>query len=72
MSKTTEKRALLLAKILRETRIKQGLSQQALADMSGIDRKTVNRIENGHYSPNMETFLSLCEALTVQPKVFFK
>jgi|LauGreDrversion4_2_1035121.scaffolds.fasta_scaffold46568_2 transcriptional regulator with XRE-family HTH domain len=72
MSKTAQKRAALVGEILRNIRIKQELSQQALADMSGVDRKTVNRIENGHFSPNMETFLSLCEALVVQPRVFFK
>lgn len=73
MSKTAvKKRAALVGQILRDTRIKQELSQQALADMSGVDRKTVNRIENGHYSPNMETFLSFCEALAVKPSSFFK
>jgi putative transcriptional regulator len=72
MSKTIEKQTVLLAKILKETRLERGLSQQALADKSGIDRKTVNRIENNHYSPNMETFLSLCAALKVKPTLFFK
>jgi DNA-binding XRE family transcriptional regulator len=57
----------LIAKRLREEREQQGLSQTTLADRAGIDRKTVNRIENGHYSPNLETFVLLCRALHADP-----
>ena len=54
------------------TRIKmerneKGLSQAKLAEMAGIDRKTVNRIENGHFTPTLETLISLSDALGVSP-----
>jgi DNA-binding XRE family transcriptional regulator len=52
-------------RLLRE-RQEREWSQQELADKAGIDRKTVNRIENLHFSPSMETFLRLCNTMKVQ------
>jgi transcriptional regulator with XRE-family HTH domain len=49
-----------------------GLSQQALADFAGIDRKTVNRIENDRFSPNVDTLLRITTALDVKPELLFK
>ena len=39
------------------TRIRQerGLSQQGLADTSGVNKATINQIERGRRSPNVET-----------------
>lgn len=51
-------------KVLRE---KQALTQGALAELAGIDRKTINRIENGHFSPSLDTFFRICYALSVRP-----
>ena len=48
-------------------RNEKGLSQAKLAEMAGIDRKTVNRIENGHFTPTLETLISLSDALGVSP-----
>jgi transcriptional regulator with XRE-family HTH domain len=47
-------------KALRET---NGWSQIELASRAGIDRKTVNRIENGHFSPSIDTLVALGKAL---------
>jgi transcriptional regulator with XRE-family HTH domain len=52
-------------RLLRE-RQDRDWSQQDLADNAGMDRKTVTRIENLHFSPSMETFLRLCNAMKVQ------
>jgi hypothetical protein len=48
------------------------MSQDALAQKAGIERKTVNRIENGHFSPNLDTLLRLCQALRVKPEELLK
>lgn len=48
---------------LREVRIAEGLSQEALAAKAGLDRKTVNRIENGLFSPSIDTLMRLCQIL---------
>ena len=61
-----------IAKRLRQERERQGISQTALADRAGIDRNTVNRIENGHYSPNMESFVLICKALHLDPSDMLK
>lgn len=55
-----------VAEKLRDYRVEQGLSQHALAEKSGIDRKTVNRIENGHFSPSLATLFRLCDTLSVK------
>jgi DNA-binding XRE family transcriptional regulator len=43
------------------------ISQAELAARSGVDRKTVNRIENNAYSPSLETFFRICGGLGVKP-----
>jgi len=62
----------VISKRLKVYRVEAGLSQQELSDYAGIDRKTVNRIENGHFSPNIETLLRLTTALDVTPAEIFK
>lgn len=57
----------IIAQRLKNLRIEAGLSQHALADAAGIDRKTINRIERGHFSPNMDTFFRICYALSIKP-----
>ncbi|NDI19156.1 MAG: XRE family transcriptional regulator, partial [Actinobacteria bacterium] len=47
-------------------------SQAALAEVAGIDRKTINRIENGHFSPALDTLVRLGVALGVKPSDFLK
>jgi len=56
-----------VAKRLLDLRIERGLTQDKLATKAGVDRKTVNRIENDHFSPSLSTFIGLCKALKVAP-----
>jgi len=55
------------------TRIRQerGLSQQGLADASGVNKATINQIERGRRSPNLETLEKLADALAVEMADFF-
>ena len=55
---------------LREIRTAEGLSQEALAVKAGLDRKTVNRIENGLFSPSIDTLVRLCQILGKDAGVF--
>ena len=66
MSTMIQKESKKIALRLLRERQEREWSQQELADRAGIDRKTVNRIENLHFSPSMETFLRLCNAMKVQ------
>jgi putative transcriptional regulator len=51
--------------LLKEKRQELGLSQAKLAEQAGVDRKTVNRIENGHFSPTLTTLVALSGALSI-------
>ena len=44
-------------------RAERGFSQARLAELAGVDRKTINRIENGHFSPSLDTLTRLSVVL---------
>jgi putative transcriptional regulator len=39
------------------------LTQMQLSDLAGVDRKTINRIENNHFSPSVDTLTRLALVL---------
>lgn len=55
------------------TRIREGRgwSQQKLADESGVNKATINQIERGRRSPNVETLERLAQALGAEMADFF-
>ena len=57
----------LLGENLRAARKRAGLSQQTLADRSGIDRATISLIENNRENPRTDTILRLANVLHVSP-----
>lgn len=67
-----EKQQNSVAAQLKFLRINQKLTQDKLAQKSGIDRKTINRIENLRFSPSMDTFFRVCGALGVKPNDVIK
>lgn len=48
---------------LKSARAAKDLSQQALADMVGVSRQTVNAIEKGDYNPTIRLCIDICKAL---------
>ena len=48
--------------IIRELRIKKGLSQEELAEKIFVTRQAVSRWENGETTPNTETLARPCAA----------
>ena len=48
---------------LRSARAAKGLSQQALADLVGVSRQTVNAMEQGDYNPTIRLCVVICRAL---------
>lgn len=48
---------------LKAARAAKDLSQQALADIVGVSRQTVNAIEKGVYNPSIKLCISICKAL---------
>ncbi len=56
-----------LQKRVKDLRIKQGLSQEELADKTGLSLRTIQRIENGESIPRGDTLKRLSIALQSTP-----
>ena len=62
----------VLAERLYDLRSANEMSQAFLAELAGVDRKTINRIENGHFSPALDTIVRLSVALCIAPSDLLK
>ena len=56
-----------LAKRVKELRNRRGLSQELLAENSGLGLRTIQRIENGETEPRGDTLRRLANALDASP-----
>jgi transcriptional regulator with XRE-family HTH domain len=61
-----------LAKRYFRARVSAGLTQLEVAELTGLDRKIISRLENGHNIPSLENFLLLLKAIDLNPAMFFK
>lgn len=50
---------------IRAARTAQRLSQEKLAELAGLDRKTVNRVEQATYATSIDHLLLIADALGV-------
>ncbi|WP_326765425.1 helix-turn-helix domain-containing protein [Streptomyces sp. NBC_01591] len=50
---------------IRAARTHRNLTQEGLAELAGLDRKTVNRVEEGAHSPLLDHLLLIADALGV-------
>ncbi|KPL68500.1 hypothetical protein SZ64_10535 [Erythrobacter sp. SG61-1L] len=57
----------IFAQNLRRLRTERGLSQEALADLAGIDRTYVSSLERKRYSPSLDMVEKLAQVLKVDP-----
>ena len=48
---------------LKAARAAKDLSQEALAQIVGVSRQTVNAIEKGDYNPTIRLCIAICKAL---------
>ena len=48
---------------LKAARAAKDLSQQALADLVGVSRQTINAIEKGEYNPTIKLCRKICRCL---------
>ena len=56
------------SKSLRRAR---GLTQEVLAERSGLSADTIRRLEHGSFSPSLGTIRSLCEGLDLEVSTLF-
>ena len=61
-----------MAKRIKEWRAKRKLSQRDLADLSGVSREYIARIELGQHDPTVSTLVKLAKALGVKPGVLLE
>lgn len=57
----------IFASNLRQARRERDLSQEALADLAGIDRTYVSALERQIYSASLDTIEKLADALKIHP-----
>lgn len=64
-------RRAALARALMEARLKAGLTQQELADRSGVSRSAIVRLEAGAVSVSSDRVWSIAKALNVRPSALW-
>lgn len=65
MQKLIDATQQALAQRLYDLRTERNLTQTELSVLAGIDRKTINRIENGHFAPSVDTLVRLSMVMQV-------
>ena len=65
--KVLEEARQIMAGFFKNRRIELKLSQQDVADKTGLARKTINSMEAGLYWLGMKQYLLICEALHIFP-----
>ena len=48
---------------LKAARAAKDISQQALAELVGVSRQTINAIEKGDYNPTINLCIAICKIL---------
>lgn len=61
-----------ISNTLKVQRAKKNLTQEQLAELVGVTRKTINTVENGIYTPSTYLALKLSKALSVSVEELFQ
>ena len=62
---------IIFGKILRESRIKSGLTQEQLSEKLGISLKYISRIENGNNGIKTQTLIKYMNILGITPNTLY-
>lgn len=57
---------------VRSLRRARGLTQEQLAERSGLSTDTIRRLEHGSFSPSLDTLRKLCAGLDLQLHTLFE
>lgn len=63
---------LLIINQIKERRKVLAISQETLADISGVGLRTLKQFESGKGNPTLETLQKLCDALGLEIKLEVK
>jgi len=61
-----------LGRRIKQLRAEQGLTQEELAELAGINAKFEGRIERALNKPSLDTIFKIAKALKVEPVELFK
>jgi transcriptional regulator with XRE-family HTH domain len=61
-----------LGAVVTSLRIKNGLSQAALADKLGYSASYISKLERGEMNPTLKTLFDLSDSLGIEPDVLVK
>jgi transcriptional regulator with XRE-family HTH domain len=59
----------LIAGFFKQRREELGYSQDKLAELTGLNRSTIKRLEAAQFWPGLKQYLIICEALKVFPLI---
>jgi transcriptional regulator with XRE-family HTH domain len=62
----------ITGRIIKERRIRQGISQEDLAGICEVDRSYISQLERGLNEPSISKMFDLCEGLKMKPSDFIK
>lgn len=65
-----KKKKMETGKLIKELRIKKGMTQEELADKTEVTARTIQRIENGDVDPRVYTLQMIAKALEVDYNLF--
>jgi transcriptional regulator with XRE-family HTH domain len=57
----------VFAQELRQLRKKSGLTQEEVGAKAGVSREYVSMLEAGKYTPTIDVFIHLCNAVSASP-----
>ena len=66
------KLALSMKNILSELRMKQGWSQQQIAELLGVSRQTINAIEKERYDPSLPLAFKIARLFGLSIEAIFQ
>ena len=58
--------------LIREYRLRKGMSQEVLSGLAGLDRTHYSKIERGLRSPTIDTLFRIAHAMDVPPHEIIK
>ena len=64
-------RVLTFGLAVKKYRLAKELSQEKLAELSGLHRNLIGLVERDKISASVESIFSICDALNIQPSALF-
>lgn len=65
-SKSPKDVVMLIAGRIKKARLDMQISQQQLADIVGMERPNISRLESGAHSPTIQTLVRVADALELK------